>query len=295
MSSDASAGARRPDVSIVTVVYRTGPALRAHLASVLAQTADVELLVVDNGEDEADRAALAAHAGDPRLHVISGHGNIGFAAGCNLGAADARGSLLWFVNPDAAPPPHAAARLAEILNVQNSLAAVGSTLVDASGTVDPACRRAPVTPLRAILQGLGLHDTILGRRLLKADPEESRTKPGCNPIVEPVGAVSGACIMMRAHDFAELGGFDARYFLHVEDVDLCHRIRAAGGVVLSVHDVRTRHARSTSAASVASVERAKAAGFDRYFRTHFSWWNPLALVARLGGWARFAVRAMRAR
>ncbi len=153
-------------MSVITVVYKTGPALEEFLRAALTQTSPVEVIIVDNGEDPSDHQRIAAYEGDKRLRVLSGHGNIGFAAGCNRGAEAARAPVLWFVNPDAAPPVHAAARLAETLNDLKGLVAVGSTLVDGSGAVDPACRRAPLTPGRAILQGLGLHETSFGRALL---------------------------------------------------------------------------------------------------------------------------------
>jgi hypothetical protein len=48
----------------------------------------------------------------------------------------------------------------------------------------------------------------------------------------PMPTSSGACFSARLDDFKALGGFDEGYFLHVEDVDLCWRVRRQGGVVL---------------------------------------------------------------
>jgi N-acetylglucosaminyl-diphospho-decaprenol L-rhamnosyltransferase len=70
--------------------------------------------------------------------------------------------------------------------------------------------------------------------------------------------------MTRA-DFDAIGGFDERYFLHVEDIDLCWRAAQAGGQVLFQPGAIGAHARSSSDAPRREVERHKAQGFARYF------------------------------
>jgi hypothetical protein len=62
----------------------------------------------------------------------------------------------------------------------------------------------------------------------------------------PTPTVSGACFAMTRADFAALGGFDEGYFLHVEDVDLCWRVRQAGGAVLFQPQARVVHLGSTA-------------------------------------------------
>ena len=92
----------RRSVSVVMVVYMTGEALEQSLACVLADPLVDELVVVDNGSTpaEAERLrALDGHGG--RVRLLTGHGNVGFAKGANLGAAKAKGDLLVFLNPDA--------------------------------------------------------------------------------------------------------------------------------------------------------------------------------------------------
>ena len=92
---DARAGA-----SVVMVSYRTGEVLWAAIEAVLSpdQEGMTELILVDNGNPPAVAAELARRAErDPRLVLVTGHGNVGFARACNLGASRARG-----------PPPVAA-------------------------------------------------------------------------------------------------------------------------------------------------------------------------------------------
>ena len=91
------------EVTVVMVSYRTGPVLAQAIDAVLApdQTGVGELILVDNGNPPEVASALA-HRGDadPRLRLISGHGNVGYARGCNLGAREARGRYLLLLNPD---------------------------------------------------------------------------------------------------------------------------------------------------------------------------------------------------
>src|SRR3954452_2565760 len=82
----------RPSVSVVMVVYMTGEALAQSVACVLADPLVDEFVIVDNGSLRADVVRLGALAErDERVTLLTGHGNIGFARGANLGARTARG------------------------------------------------------------------------------------------------------------------------------------------------------------------------------------------------------------
>ena len=89
-------------ISVIMVSYWTGLVLSAAIDSVLAPNQDGvdELIVVDNGNPPAVSEELIRLAeGEPRLKIVSGHGNVGFARGCNIGARRARGSLPVVVEP----------------------------------------------------------------------------------------------------------------------------------------------------------------------------------------------------
>jgi N-acetylglucosaminyl-diphospho-decaprenol L-rhamnosyltransferase len=88
--------------------------------------------------------------------------------------------------------------------------------------------------------------------------------------------VSGALMAMAKTSFTKLGGFDPAFFLHVEDIDLCQRTRDAGGRVLFNPRATALHIGATSQVSSWAVERAKTAGFARYF-----WKNARGLLGQL--------------
>ncbi len=81
-----------------------------------------------------------------------------------------------------------------------------------------------------------------------------------------VPTISGACFCMRREDFEAVQGFDEGYFLHVEDVDLCWRVRQGGGEVLFQPKAEVIHLGHTSHASPLRVEFHKGVGLARYFR-----------------------------
>ena len=90
------------EVSVIMVVYRTGPALTESIAHVLADPEVDELILVDNGSTVEEMATMDAVAAvDQRVTVIRGQANVGFARGANMGAKAAHGNVLVVLNPDA--------------------------------------------------------------------------------------------------------------------------------------------------------------------------------------------------
>ena len=103
---------REPTVSVVVVVYESGPTLAECLAAMAAQTwRDYEILLIDNAS--SDRVAQAAAKADPSLRLIENTENLGFAAAVNQGARAAKGRWLALLNPDAYAEPDWLARLVE--------------------------------------------------------------------------------------------------------------------------------------------------------------------------------------
>jgi GT2 family glycosyltransferase len=275
-------------VAVIVVSYRTGSSLWPALAAALAAAETAQLILVDNGNDAATRERLSAMAAaEPRLQLLTGHGNVGFARGCNLGAARAQAPFLLFMNPDCELGAGDMAALLAALEAAPQAWATAPLLVDAHGHVQPGTPRDALTPRSMLGEALRL-DRMLPNSFPRLNRHRDRM-PG-----EPfaVAACSGACLMIRRDRFQALGGFDEGYFLHVEDLDLCRRIADAGGRILCVPGVRVLHHGGTSATSVVAVERHKARGFVRYLRRHFRQLSRAALAALIAlVWLRFAWRA----
>ena len=259
----ADALASRRSVSVVMVVYMTGGALEQSVACVLKDPMVDELVIVDNGSSLTDAQWLRTLAErDGRVMLLAGHGNIGFARGANLGAAKAKGEILVFLNPDAFLQPGCIAELVREVEAQPGLCIVGGRVLNADRTEQRGGRRGEITPMSALLSLSTLSKLIPGWRQYEVHWEGDAAPDA----VVAVPTISGACFCMRRDDFESLKGFDEKYFLHVEDVDLCWRVRQAGGEVLFHPRAEVIHLGHTSQTSPLAVEFHKGVGLARYFR-----------------------------
>jgi N-acetylglucosaminyl-diphospho-decaprenol L-rhamnosyltransferase len=243
-------------VSAIVVSYHTGPILFDCLSALVGEVD--EIILVDNGNPAETSAALGA---DMRLKTLAGHGNIGFGAACNLGARAAGGAYLLFVNPDAIIARGAVAALVEAGAGKPHPWLVGGKLLDEAGREQRGARREALTPWRAFVHASGL---TRFERLSPLFRDMHRERDPSPPGVAPIAAVSGAFFLTPKADFAQIGGFDEGYFLHVEDLDLCRRYDAAGGVW---HQPRATavHRGQTSAVTSSFLADHKAKSFRRYF------------------------------
>ncbi len=137
-------------VSAILVSYFTGPVLARAITALRAQPDICEIILVDNGNFPGDVDAAAAGEGAPAC-VLTGHGNIGFAAGCNLGAKHARGEYLLIINPDAVLPAGGVARmLADAARLERPWL-MGAKLVGPDGVEQQGSRRRVLTPWSALV------------------------------------------------------------------------------------------------------------------------------------------------
>ncbi len=265
-----------PRVSVVMVAYRTGPSLFAAIPRVLADSLVQELVLVDNGSEAADAAKLRdIAASEPRLRLLQGHGNVGFARGCNLGARAAKSAHLVILNPDAYLQPGCIAALIEGAEGFASPCIVGARVLNTDGSEQRGARRGEVTPFSTVLSLSYLTRLAPFLRRLEIHRDGEVVPDG--PV--PVPTISGACFYISYPDFDALGGFDERYFLHVEDIDLCWRARRMGGSVVFQPVAEALHEGSTSNTPRLKVEFHKSQGLIRYFFKRAD--NPLSWVAAL--------------
>ena len=252
-------------VDAVVVSYDSASTIEACLRALLRQPEVTTVQVVDNGSrDDTTARVIAIAAKDARVHLIEQPDNPGFAAGCNAGARAGRASWLLFVNPDVELPDGALARLLEHAarvtastndtHAVRGIGALGADLRDADGARDPAARRRDLSLSRMLFAAgrRGALDVRVNDALL----------------VQPVDACSGALMLVPRAALDAVGGWDARYRLHVEDLDFCRRLREAGFSVAVANDVPVLHHRGVSSrARPLFVEWHKHRGLWRY------WWR----------------------
>jgi len=216
-----------PRVSVVVVVYESGPTLAECLAALGAQSfTGYELILVDNAS--SDRSAQAAAKADPDVLLIENATNLGFAAAVNQAARVARGQWLVLLNPDAYARPDWLEQLM------------------AAAEANPAVHSFTSRQLKAddatTLDGLGDVMSIVGFpfRGGYTQPNPGRLEPGW------VFSACGGAMMVDRALFLSVGGFDERLFCYCEDVDLGYRLRLIGEPTLLVPDAVVRHVGSAS-------------------------------------------------
>jgi GT2 family glycosyltransferase len=198
----------RPSLSVLIVAWNSREELRRTLPPLLAELRDGdELIVVDN--DSADDTAAVVAELAPAARLVRMGRNVGFAAGCNAGAEEARGDLLVILNPDAAPLPGWGEGIRRPWLEGRGWAAWQALVAEAGGTrINSAGNPVHFTGI----VWAGLH----GRPISEAPPAGE------------VVCLSGACLAIPLSTWRSLGGFPGRFFLYHEDVDLSLRLRLRG-------------------------------------------------------------------
>jgi GT2 family glycosyltransferase len=224
-----------PLVSVVVVTWNGLQHLRRSLPAVLDQRlpdgAGLELLVVDNASRDGTAEYLADLASrDPRVRPLFNRRNEGFAAPNNRAFGVARGEFVATLNNDAVPQPGWLAAALEVAREDPEIGSVASRMV--FDHAPHLIQSAGIVVDRAAIAW----DRLVGRPLAEGEADP----------VEVFGASAGAALYRRAM-LGELGGFDARYFMYLEDVDLAWRARLAGWRACTAPRAVVRHAHSASA------------------------------------------------
>jgi O-antigen biosynthesis protein len=203
----------QPLISIIIVSYNAPELLAVTFAGLAAQAnlnkSTFEVVIVDNASGAQTKALLGRIEGARVIHSPS---NLGFSAGCNLGADNAAGRYLLFLNPDIELLPGGLDALVRAQN-EERVGAVGGRLLFPSGMVQEA-------------GAYFKNDAMLTHPYLR---------DACGPTApeamyrRETGYVSGAMLLIDKALFDRLGGFDAVYSpAYFEDTDLCVRSARLG-------------------------------------------------------------------
>jgi hypothetical protein len=226
-------------VSTITVNFnhKYFPKLSVEALEAAENPWPVEIVFVDNAStDELSLNFLRAANKDGRVKLIESPENIGFAGGNNLGAANASGEYLLILNPDTTVRKDSIEKMVSYMDKHKDVGILGPRLEYSDGTVQDSCRRDMK------FYDLVLKRTFLGKLpLFKRRVEKYTMDDFDHSKIQEVELITGACMLIRKDFYDDIEGFDDRYFLFMEDFDLCKKVRAAGKKVVYYPDAIINH------------------------------------------------------
>ena len=258
-----------PRLSIIIVSYNCRADLDAclHALDSAPPAIDHQIVVVDNASTDGTPQHVRTRW--PGVSLIDAGGNVGFSRGNNIGIRQTSGDLVLLLNPDTIVPPHAIDTLASTLDRRPETAVVGPRLVDASGRAELSFG-AMVSPLAELRQKVLVRGHDRGMPFVAGRVE--RMTRGARR----VDWVSGACLMIRRGDLEAVGLLDERFFMYLEDVDLCAAVRARGRDVFFAPEAEITHQRGRSRASaMRATQRAYRQSHVAFYQKHHPRWAPL--------------------
>lgn len=245
------------DLSILIVTYNSAPLIGRLLDHLQAEFEHetghlrAEVIVVDNAS--RDGTAQLVRREHPSVRVVASAVNLGFAAGNNLAARHAKGRHLLLLNPDALPEPGALRRGVQLMDDNPRVGLGGGELLGTDGSRQPSARMFPTLRDEVFtLSGLAARHPAsrlfarMDRRW--ADPDRDAE----------VDWIPGAFVFIPSVLFARIGGFDERFFMYYEEVDLCRRLRELGRTVQYWPGLKATHIGGASARTVADARVSRA-------------------------------------
>lgn len=224
-------------LDIIIVNWNSGQQLKDCCDSIVTACASVNLgmvVVVDNAS--SDNSLSLINGSTLALEIIRNDRNRGFAAACNQGAAAGTSEYILFLNPDTRLETESLSRPVDFLSSPegNPYAVCGVQLVEENSAIQRSCTRFP-TPAMLFRNGLGL-DKMLPRLF----PSHFMTEWEHHHSAD-VDHVIGAFYLIRRAVFEAMAGFDERFFVYLEDLDLSRRAARAGWKCRYLSEARAFH------------------------------------------------------
>lgn len=224
-------------ISALIVTHNAASDIDRCLDSLIATRAshEIEIVVVDNASEDDTVARVAARGDGIRVDALGE--NLGFGAANNRAAARANGDSLLLINADAWLAPDALGPMVETLGSDPRLGLVAPRLLNPDGSLQTTW--APTSGvIGEAIQRL--------RNRLEGRPFNHRLLPALLRPLTGAGWYSAACLLLRRSAFESVDGFDERYFLYFEDVDLCRRLLEAGWRMAQSRESTVFHRRGAS-------------------------------------------------
>ncbi len=208
-----------------------------HLYKKELKNRSLEVVVVDNNSiDDTEKLTRSFIQTNKECNIsfFQNGSNLGFAKGINQGMTHAHGKFTIFLNPDAQIVNRDLFKMADFMEKNPKAKITGAKMIDYSNKSELSAGKF-LTPLRLILWMLGLEAVFR----LRFSPRK----------IQRVDFVSGGSMMVDTEYFKKIGGFDPKFFMYVEDMELCFRVKKNKDQVFFFPTLRVRHKGQGSSSS----------------------------------------------
>lgn len=290
VTSDAVLG--ESPLTVVTVTYSPGSHLDRFLSSLTVATdRPVSVVIADNGStDGTPEEAVARY---PHARLLRTGGNLGYGTAANraVRTVSIDEEFVMVANPDVTWGPGSIDALLDAARRYPRAGSLGPLIRDPDGSVYPSARHLP-----SLVRG-GMH-AVVGF-VWKGNPWTRKYRQEhLEPTERPVDWLSGSCMLLRRKAFEEVGGFDERFFMYMEDVDLGDRLGKAGWLNVYVPSAEILHDKghSTGREPARNLRAHHESAYIYLSDRHSNWWQaPLrwTMKSALKARSRAAVRKSR--
>ncbi|MCM2273125.1 MAG: glycosyltransferase family 2 protein [candidate division Zixibacteria bacterium] len=207
-------------VSVILVTFNSQGTIERCVRSIPRSGPElaVQVIVVDNGS--TDGTLESVRQSIPDAVILQNETNLGFAAACNQGAESATGEWLFFLNPDVVLDTDSLNTLITTMKRMQRVGLASMRLRFPDGSFQANCRNFPTVTNLLFSRG-----SVMGRLLWsRLDPKATTYTLADFPDVTAVPAVSATAAAINRELFRSMHRFDSRYFMYMEDTDLCYRL-----------------------------------------------------------------------
>ena len=216
---------------------------------------DVQVTVVDNSKNE-DNIKEELVNKFPQVNYVDALSNVGFGKGNNLGFRNTAARYYFALNPDTLIPENSRTveRIVEFMDSNLKIACIGPKLLHMDDTLQYTCYRFDLPSI--LIKPLKQINFDKKYKWVKKHADKLEMKDFDHNSTRPVDWVLGAAMIVRKEVVDDIGFFDEKYFMYLEDADWCHRMWEKNYPVYYVHDIIIKHVHTRESAKVPGLFKA---------------------------------------
>lgn len=280
-------------LSVILVTFNSRAVILECLESIASSISEsLEVIVVDNASSD-DTVDLIRQR-FPEVRIVDAGSNLGFGKGVRLGTAHATGDVFCLLNPDAVAELRVLTHLAESVRQDESIGIIAPLISQPHGRLKVVSAGSMPTAWRMFTHYSGLS------RFAKFAPRLSGhyLMPNQLDSIQDVDWVTGACLLIRAETWSNIGGISERWFMYAEDIELCHRVQQYGLRVVLNSQYGVTHLVGASAGEITGPIRSDwITNLYDFYQTDLSsgksselWWRTVVVGGLFSRALMFAMR-----